>query len=323
MDELYFLATDRGILTARREGSDWTEVSRSLVEHDVTAVTTHGSQLLVGTRRGILLSDDLGTTWRHVYQGLDIEHVRWLTYHPQFPSFAYVGTEPAAVFISRDGAQSWEQCPEVARLRDENEWYLPYSPEAGCVRGFAFLGERGYAAVEQGGLLRSDDRGETWRMAEGSTGDPRAHIPEAFIHPDVHSVVVHPSSPDLVYAPTGGGLYRSQDGGKSWAHLYDCYCRAMWADPDDADHLIFGPADSVDREGRIEESVDGGRTWRPASAGLDAPWPEHMVERFVQAGDRLLAVLSNGHLLATSLEFISWRRVLPEVEGINATTFVR
>lgn len=323
MDELYFLATDRGIVTARREANNWSEVRRGLVEHEVTAVTTHGSQLLVGTKRGILISDDLGITWRHVYQGLEIQHIRWVTYHPQFPSFAYAGTEPAAIFVSRESGQSWQQCPEVAQLRDENDWYLPYSSEAGCVRGFAFLGDRGYAAVEQGGLLRSDDRGETWHLAEGSTGDPRADIPEAFIHPDVHSVAIHPSSPDLVYAPTAGGLYRSEDGGKRWENLYRCYCRAVWVHPDNADHLIFGPADHVDRQGRIEESVDGGQTWRPAFAGLGAPWAEHMVERFLQAGERLLAVLSNGHLLVTSLEVISWRRILPEVEGVNAVTFVQ
>jgi photosystem II stability/assembly factor-like uncharacterized protein len=293
-----------------------------LVEHKVTTVTTHGSQLLVGTKRGILISDDLGMAWRHVYEGLDIEHIRWLTYHPQFPSFAYAGTEPAAIFVSREGGQSWQQCPEVAHLREEYDWYLPYSPEAGCVRGFAFMGERGYAAVEQGGLLRSDDRGESWCLAEGSTGDPRADIPEGYIHPDVHSVTIHPSSADLVFAPTAGGLYRSSDGGERWARLYECYCRAVWVDPDDADHLIFGPAEGVDREGRIEESLDGGQTWRPASAGLDVPWAEHMVERLVQAGDRLLAVLSNGHLLVTDLDSISWRRVLSEVEGVHALTFI-
>jgi hypothetical protein len=33
------------------------------------------------------------------------------------------------------------------------------------------------------------------------------------IHPDVHSITVHRTSSDLVTAATGGGLYRSADGG--------------------------------------------------------------------------------------------------------------
>ena len=117
---------------------------------------------------------------------------------------------------------------------------LPYSPEAGCVRGFAFHGERAYAAVEVGGVLRSDDGGETWRLAEGSDGNPDLDgPPEPFVYPDVHSIDVHPSSPDLVFAPTGGGFYRSIDGGRTWTLLYDCYCRAAWIDPLDASILCW------------------------------------------------------------------------------------
>jgi hypothetical protein len=206
----------------------------------------------------------------------------------------------------------------VAELRDANGWYLPYSPRAGCVRGFAFHGDRGYAAVEQGGLLRSDDRGASWRHVDGSLADPRAELPNGFVHPDVHSVTCHPSSPDLVFAPTGGGLYRSEDGGQTWECLYECYCRAVWADPGDSQHLIFGPADSVSVNGRIEETVDGGQSWRPASLGIEVPWPKHMVERFVDDGERLFAVLSNGEVLDSALAVVSWQRVLPQVSGVNA-----
>src|SRR3990172_12729502 len=99
------------------------------------------------------------------------------------------------------------------------------------------------------------------------------------------------------------------DGGKNWRLRYRCYCRAVWVNPTDPDHLILGPADYVDRNGRIEESLDGGQSWRPASPELSVPWPRHMVERFFQAGDELLAVLSNGDLLVTPLAALAWRRI--------------
>ena len=68
--------------------------------------------------------------------------------------------------------------------------------ESGCVRGFAVHGNRLYAAVEVGGLLRSDDAGKTWGLVAGSNGRPQFGRPPAKqIHPDVHSVAVHPSSP--------------------------------------------------------------------------------------------------------------------------------
>jgi hypothetical protein len=189
------------------------------------------------------------------------------------------------------------------------------------VRGFAFHGSRVYAAVEVGGVLVSDDRGETWRLAEGSDGNPDLEgPPEPFVYPDVHSLEVHTTSPDLVYAPTGGGFYRSKDGGKTWTLFYDCYCRAVWVDPQDPEHMILGPADGVDRNGRIEESHDGGESWSPASNGLQVPWRRGMVERFYQRGDDLFAVLSNGQLLTASLSTLEWKRVLPNITRVNAIT---
>jgi photosystem II stability/assembly factor-like uncharacterized protein len=212
--------------------------------------------------------------------------------HPDAPARMFASTEPAGIFFSRDGAKTWSACPEVTQLRDAHGWYLPYSPEAGCVRGFAFHGSRAYAAVEVGGVLIHSQ-------------------PLFFVHPDVHSIAVHPSSPDLVFAPTGGGFYRSTDGGKTWVCLYRCYCRAAWLDPDDPDHLLLGPADGVNQNGRIEETHGGGQTWHFASMGSKVPWQRHMVERFVQVDDELLAVLSNGHLLAALSEKLEWRRILP------------
>jgi photosystem II stability/assembly factor-like uncharacterized protein len=138
----------------------------------------------------------------------------------------------------------------------------------------------------------------------------------------VHSLETHPSSQDFVYAPTGGGFYRSNDGGKTWKLFYDCYCRAVWIDPTDPDHMILGPADGVDRNGRIEESRDGGETWSLASSGLQVPWRRGMVERFFQANDELFAVLSTGQLLNTTLSTVEWKRILPKIGDIRAMTVI-
>ena len=236
----------------------------------------------------------------------------------RYVGMAVAGTEPAGIYISHDGGESWHGNPEVASLRDELGWSLPYSPEAGCVRGFAFHGERGYAAVEVGGVLITDDRGETWHLADSNGGNP-PYPPPGAIHPDVHSIEVHPSSRDLVYAPTGGGFYRSWDGGKTWSLRFRGYCRAVWVDRDDPEHLMLGTAEGVDYNGRIELSRDGGRTWQLASGGLEVPWRHNMVERFAQVGDELLAVLSNGELIAAPLGTLEWCYVLKD-HDVNAIT---
>jgi hypothetical protein len=301
----------------RRENR-WREDDEAMHEHNFTAIAGRGTNIVAGTTGGLYRSADLGKIWWEANEGLTERHIRWLAYHPDDSELAFAGTEPAAIFVSQDGGQSWNERPEVASLRDKLGWNLPYSPAAGCVRGFAFNGMRGYAAVEQGGLLRADNRGDAWHLVRGSTGKPYIRIPEGFIHPDVHSVSVHPSSPDQAYAATGGGFYYSTDGGDSWQNLYRCYCRAVWVDPVRPGHIILGPADGVDMNGRIEESLNGGQTWQPAMTGLGSPWPNHMVERFVQAGDDLLAVLSDGELLAAPLNSLAWEPLLPPEQDVNA-----
>jgi photosystem II stability/assembly factor-like uncharacterized protein len=321
-NRIFVFAGADGLTLFEREKDAWREAGKTLTGHHFTSVARGDHYLLAGTTDGIFRSVDSGRTWWEVNAGLTNRHIRWLARHPDHPEIALAGTEPAAIFVSHDGGENWRDCPEVVGLRERFGWSLPYSPEAGCVRGFAFHGLRAYAAVEQGGLLRSNNRGGTWHLVPGSSGDPNAPIPDSFIHPDVHSVAVHPSSPEQVFAPTGGGLYHSSDGGTSWELLYRCYCRAVWVDPVTPDHLILGPADSVDSLGRIEESVDGGTTWRPITSGLEAPWPRHMVERFVPVEGELLAVLSNGQVVAASLETLVWRNLEIPAEGIKTVTFV-
>lgn len=319
-----YLATAIGLFIATQTNGNWNIVRHALKEQPLTSIVVSGGVILAGTTEGIWRSTDNGQTWNKANKNLAIRYVRWMAAPSKTPKIILVGTEPAGIFVSRDGANTWRNTPEVGELRDANGWFLPYSSEAGCVRGFALAGSapnqaRVYAAVEVGGVLVSDDSGKTWHLVDGSDGKPDMNRDLGpMIHPDVHSITVHPASSDLVTAATGGGLYRSIDGGRSWKILYRCYIRATWVDPADPDHIIAGPADGVSRNGRIEESRDGGQTWHPASAGMQAPWRRHMVERFFQKNEMLFAVLSNGELWSKQLGKATWQRILPEVPRVKA-----
>ena len=319
-----FLATGDGVFKARRSGKDWSITAEALSDLAITSVSACEDLILAGTKDGIWRSVDGGKNWTQADTDLAIRHVRWMACSGGELPFVLVGTEPAGIFVSCDGADSWTGCPEVQKLRDQCGWFLPYSPEAGCVRGFTVFSfgverARVFAAVEVGGVLISNNSGNNWQLVEGSDGNPDMDRRlGTLIHPDVHSLEVHPSSPDLVTAATGGGLYRSTDCGGSWKCLYSCYCRAVWVDPLDPQHIIFGPADGVSRNGRIEESRDGGQTWHSAAQGLEVPWPKHMVERFCPIDSQLLAVFSNGELWSTALEPIGWHRILPQIKTITS-----
>jgi hypothetical protein len=86
---------------------------------------------------------------------------------------------------------------------------------------FTALASRGATilAGSTDGIYRSTDKGQTWQAANQGLMHPREDLgfrndqdrndqdPSAvWIHPDVHSVVVHPSSADVLFAPTEGGL---------------------------------------------------------------------------------------------------------------------
>jgi len=324
MTTTLYLATAIGVYAATQIGGAWHTDRLLLANPAVTAITVCDGVLVAGTREGIRRSTDGGATWGASETAPATRHVRWLAAAPQPAGRVFAGTEPAGIHLSEDHGKTWQSDTQVPRLRDKHGWYLPYSSGAGCVRGFAFARsgprpERVYAAVEVGGVLISDDGGRSWSLAAGSDGNPEIDRDlGSRIHPDVHSIDVHPGSSDLVTAATGGGLYRSSDGGKSWNRVYRCYIRAVWVDPSDADHLIAGPADGVSRNGRIEESRDGGQSWQPASEGMETPWRHHMVERFVQVDDQLLAVLSNGELWMRVLGAENWQQILSEVADIKA-----
>ncbi len=307
------VATRTGLVRADFVDPAWTVRETMLAGHVVTTATAVGDVVLAGTTGGLFRSGDGGRTWQEANTGLSERHIRWLQPHPDDALLVMAGTEPAAVFVSLDAGQTWQERPEVAALRDEFGWWLPYSPEAGCVRGFAAHGDRLYGAVEVGGLLRSDDRGASWSLASGSDGRPQFGTPRAgLVHPDVHSIEVHPSSADRLYAPTGGGYYVSGDGGATWDCRYVCYVRAAVVDSLNPDVVIIGPAEnSSGRQGRIERTDDGGLSWERVAG----PWDNHMIDRFYRDADHLYAVTSQGHLLQAGLDGQTWQRILDAVPG--------
>ena len=174
-----YLATRTGLVTAVQNGAHWQVEERGLGGQELTSVIAREGVILAGTRDGIFCSEDRGFTWSEKSKGLTERYVRWLAYHPDISDFEFAGTEPAGIFVSRDGGESWRECVEVSDLRREHQWWLPYSPGAGCVRGFAFHGQRAYAAVEVGAALRSDDGGESWGLVAGANGRPVFATPPA------------------------------------------------------------------------------------------------------------------------------------------------
>ena len=300
-----FLGTDDGLAVFEGQGENWRPRYLRLRARHATAVAANDQILLVGTTDGLWRSYDGGASLAPVRTGLNECHVRALAIHPDTPTTILAGTEPATILLSRDGGDKWSVAPDVVRLRDEQGWSLPYSPAAGCIRGFSFAGDRVYAAAEVGGVLRSDDAGSTWRLLEGD------------VHPDVHDLSGHSGSPDVIYAATGGGRYRSRNGGRKWELIGDGYTRAVWTDPERQRVVLAGPARYVGAMGRIERSIDDGDTWMLVSDGFKVPMSD-MIEKFVGARSRVIALTSDGAVYTARRGVWMWRALELGVPSVHA-----
>jgi hypothetical protein len=121
----------------------------------------------------------------------------------------YLGVSPALLYRSDDGGKSWIACESIRHIPGYEKWTFPPPPHIPHVRFIApdpQVAGAVYIGVEEGGVYRSADGGETWKsLNEG-------------LYWDVHTVVPSPDGSRL-YATTGGGFYRSDDGGDHWRHI--------------------------------------------------------------------------------------------------------
>src|SRR5258708_37296452 len=104
MTDYLLLATTDGLGVYARDGAGWRAMRTGLSGRKVLCVIAREGVILAGSRDGVWGSDDLGQSWREARAGLTQRHVRWLPYHPDLSDFEVAGTEPAGIFVSRDGA---------------------------------------------------------------------------------------------------------------------------------------------------------------------------------------------------------------------------
>lgn len=125
-----------------------------------------------------------------------------------------------------------------------------------------------YIGVNNGGVWKTTDAGRTWQpifddQPTGSIGD----------------IAVAPSNPNIVYVgsgeglqrpdlSTGDGMYRSNNGGKTWTHLglrEGQQIASITVDPKDENRLfvaVLGHPYGPNEERGIYRSKDGGQTFQ-------------------------------------------------------------
>lgn len=233
-------------------------------------ISAPGGVLFAGTLgEGVFRSADDAESWEPSSSGLANLNVLSIVTMPSGDVFG--GTFGGGVFRSVDGGRNWAAVNNG--LPD-----LEVVALASSVDGVI------YAATSAGGVFQSDNRGRSWtyvgleRMFISSIAvTPGGEVVAAVAgeglyllsddgfwtgvyqsHPgkDIWDITVS-SSGQLFIASNGGGVLRSDDGGKSWAAintgLTDLNTGAISVSPSNV--LLVGTAKGIFR------SVDDGRTW--------------------------------------------------------------
>jgi photosystem II stability/assembly factor-like uncharacterized protein len=198
-----------------------------------------------------------------------------LAVDPSDPSVVYAGAAGGGVWKTTNDGASWtplfDSQPSLVIGAIAVDPVTTDTLYVGTGEGVL----RGYYGK---GIFKSTDGGATWNLVGGPAFD-NCHVTDLVIHPTAPSIVL--ASVDAYMGNDGGsplcvgGVYRSSNGGATWARTYTSTETGGFFDAYD-----FGVSDlAVDSStpsrwyaavsgDSVYVSNDGGRTWAPASTGF-------------------------------------------------------
>ncbi len=310
------------LLAASAQGVFKIEPDGANLEEGPTAVHF----LTRGADATYAVTDD-GAIWRRDADGWRLlnskaiaDEVWSFAADPRLPGRLYLGVSPALLYRSEDEAATWTACESLKRLPGYETWTFPPPPHVPHVRSIALdPGVTGgvYIGVEEGGVFRSPDGGDTWEsLNEG-------------LYWDVHNVVPADTGKDI-YATTGAGFHYSADSGAHWEHvpLPHRYTVPLLATRAEDKSLLTvaaeGPPPTWSKgvNGAIYRSTDAGRSWRRLEKGLP-PHLERMASSLIEDDAGRICAAVGSLILMSEDVGESWQVLaegLPDVRSLVAAS---
>jgi len=215
------------------------------------------NHLYAGTDMGIFKWDESQARWSQLPSPMN--DVWSLVQDPLDPNILIAGTRPAGFYRSTDAGLSWIElsAPGISQFSEVNQGptrvtQILFDPLDTNVL---------WATVEIGGVYKSVDRGETWKLYDSG-----------LVTADMHGIAVvqSPQGTSWVYATSNKGLHRSEDNGVTWK-IQELpspwqYTRGIIASPIDPTKLYLtngnGPPGN---DGKLFKSENSGLDWTEIS----------------------------------------------------------
>lgn len=291
-------------------------------------------------------SDDLGKTWVEPEEGnvkfpegSDWSLKRVWQLQPagaDQPGVVYAGVEPASLFRSEDSGVSFDLMKGLYDHPHRPQW----TPGNGglCLHSILIHPDdpdRMFIAISTGGVYRSENRGDSWTVS--NSGVRAQFLPNKY--PEfgqcVHKIAMHPSRPDTLFLQNHWGLYRSDDGAKSWIDIANGvpsdFGFPVVVHPHDPETAYIVPLESdgyrCTPEGkcRVYRTKNSGKSWEALTEGLPQTDAHVTVLRDGMAADTcepagIYFGTRTGEVYASNNEGDSWQLIaqhLPPVMSVK------
>ncbi len=266
-------------------GAGWTDLSGSITDMPIAIAVDplHPKTIYVGAELGLFKTTDGGQSWTKYPSKY---YAYCLTIDPDNPKIVYAGAG-ARIFKTTDGGASWKTLSTGLSGSVLSIVLPPSGPLAATSCGISASADGGqtwrasqtgieqaqtstvavapsapqtiYTALDGGGPFRSRDGGASWVPGRG--------LGEG-IYNYIESLAVRPDAPDVLYAvyageTAGSGLYRSLNGGDSWAKVTNIGIRKIAVQKRFPENVIAIASVKVDGKWVMALCVsqDGGDHW--------------------------------------------------------------
>ena len=195
----------------------------------------------------------------------------------------WCGVEPASLFRSTDGGNSWEIVPGISNHEHSRKWH----PGNGglCMHTVIREGDRMHLGISTGGHYLSEDGGQTFAPANSGVGAGFLPDPNIEFGQCVHKIAAHPAAPGRLYMQNHGGfpehpgvgVLRSDDHGHTWrsiaAGLPSDFGFPIVVHPHDPDVVYVMPHEGMTRAcpggaPAVWRSANGGGSWQKLAKGF-------------------------------------------------------